>query len=424
LPGLASSGFFSTWGRIYTDAGYHPEFSTIESDHPDDVLRALLIGQMLLRQAAVEADIELYTVNVDYCGATWGRHYNHACTTPKQIMYDQLIPLLASQVCFGCGGILPQHPGIVFTLSPRCSAYIVRSIGPSSTGDRGLCHMRDEPLARKYWRAHLSSGESLRTHWSTWLRLASTALVIDAVEAGMRPGDRVRLSQPVSAMHAFCTDPTCKAVAQTSRGEQVTMLDVQRAYLTAVQQRLDDPAMPVWAPLACQRWARTLDLLQSDPAEVTCIDWCIKFKLFRDWARAQHRIEWAELAEMNRQPLWPGLRARDFRRLRGLRDELIEIDIRFGGLNPEGIFDRLDHAGTFDHRIPGVSDSVETDSLPTRGRAAVRAREIAHLAGRRGARCEWDRLLDGAGNVLRLDDPDCQAGEWQRYECPAPPVRF
>ena len=70
-------------------------------------------------------------------------------------MYDQLVPLLAALVVLGAGGLVPDEPGVVFSLSPRCSSFIRKPISLSTDRERGLCHARNEPLARSYWRAHL-----------------------------------------------------------------------------------------------------------------------------------------------------------------------------------------------------------------------------------------------------------------------------
>src|SRR5262245_11219456 len=93
LPGCASSGYFPPMGRFYVDVGSRPEWASIESDDPDEVLRSILVGEMLLRDAARQLGIELLRANVDYRGATGACHFNVSCTVDRGVMYDQLVPL-------------------------------------------------------------------------------------------------------------------------------------------------------------------------------------------------------------------------------------------------------------------------------------------------------------------------------------------
>ena len=100
---------------------------------------------------------------------------------------------------------------------------------------------------------------------------------------------------------------------------------------------------------------------------------------------------------------WDGLQ--DFLRL---RQEMFEIDTRFGELGERSLFQALDRAGTLGHRMDGVED-IENAVChpPPTGRARVRGEMIRRLAGRNGGyRCSWNLICDGAGRpVLDLSDP-------------------
>jgi Pup amidohydrolase len=275
LPGCASSGYFTTMGRFYLDVGGRPEWASIESDDPDEVLRLILVGEMVLHDAARELGIELLRANVDYRGATGACHFNISCTMDRGVMYDQLVPLLVALVVLGSGGLVPHDPGIVFSLSPRCSSYILKSISSSTDRERGLCHMRNEPLARSGWRTH-----------------------IPGVDTTARPAESVRLRHPIAALREFCTDPSCQRTAVTVFNTHVTAIDILHVYLNTIRSRITRADSPDWLALACQRMQRVLDLIQADPCRVTCVDWCIKLNLFQDWARTQYGVEWVELSEL------------------------------------------------------------------------------------------------------------------------------
>jgi proteasome accessory factor A len=405
LPGCASSGFYTPMGRHYLDVGTRPEWATIESSDPDDVLRSILVGEMLLREAAADVGLELMRANVDYRGATGACHFNLSCTLDRTIMYDQLLPFFASQVIFGSGGLVPDRAGVTFSLSPRCSSYILKAISLSTDRERGLCHARNEPLSRTGWRAHITGVDTTATHRSTWIRLASAAAVVWAIESGARPAESVRLVDPILAMRDFCRDTSCTCTAATAHHTRVAAIDIQRVYLAAVRSLILRADAPDWLPLLCQRWQRVLDLIRADPSAVTCVDWCIKLKLFQDWARTRHGLDWEELRKLGH-----------CERVSTVRAELTELDLRFGALHPPGLFDQLDALGEFDHGVPGISDTVSIHDMPTRGRAATRAREIARLHGTAGACCEWDGVFDGKGRVMRLPDADSGPTDWTRED--------
>jgi proteasome accessory factor A len=405
LPGCASSGFFTPMGRYYADAGARPEWASIESSDPDDALRSILYGEMLLRSAARDENLELNRSNVDYCGATGACHLNLSCTIDRGIMHDQLLPFFASQVVLGAGGLVPGDPKVAFTMSPRCSCYIYRAVGSPADRERAICQTRNEPLARSTWRIHIAGADTTCCHRGTWLRLATSAAVVWAIESGARPAEIVRLRDTIAAMRMFCADPTFTVTATTLHNTRVTAIDLQRVYLAAVRALIGRCDAPDWLALACQRWQRVLDMLQADPFSVTCVDWCIKFTLFREWARIRHGIDWEAL------PKFDGPRAK----LDRLRDELVELDTRFGTLNPPGLFDQLEES-EFDHRVHGVSEMASTGDVPRLGRAAVRAREIIRLSGRHGACCEWDNIFDGQGRVMHLPDAHSTESSWEKEE--------
>jgi hypothetical protein len=404
LPGCASGGGFSPWGRMYLDVGGRPELASIESDDPDEVLRSILIGEMLYREAARQLGIELIRSNVDYRGATGACHYNVSCTIDRNTMYDQLVPLLAALVVLGAGGLVPDESGVVFSLSPRCSSFIRKPISLSTDRERGLCHARNEPLARSYWRAHIPGMDTTCSHRATWLRLAMLAGAVWAIENGARPAEIVRLKDAIAAMRLFCSDLTLTGTALTVFHMRVTAIDILMIYLNAIRSKITRRDSPDWLALACQRMQRVLDLIRANPRAVTCVDWCIKLSLFQDWAWSQHAIEWDELPRLSLAEVAP------------LRQELTELDLRFGSLNPPGLFDQLDEQDVYDHRVAGVSDTICIDDLPMRGRAAARARQIVRLCGTPGACCEWDGVFDGHGRVLRLPDPESTNADWSKEE--------
>ncbi len=111
---------------------------------------------------------------------------------------------------------------------------------------RGIFHTKDESLSSEgYHRLHVLCGESLCSHLGAWLKVGTTALVVAMIDAGLRPGDGVRLKSPLSAMQTFASDPQCKATVLSARGKRLTAHMIQRHYLEQAEA-LRDGAKKGW----------------------------------------------------------------------------------------------------------------------------------------------------------------------------------
>lgn len=456
LPPVNGNGWFlANGGRMYVDAGLHPEFATPEVDNPFDAVRYMLAGDQLLQEtadawsAAQEGRwrMFLFKSNVDHAnGVTWACHesYGHRMD-PRRLPAD-LIPHLVSRIIFtGAGGLVPGGESLQFCLSPR-ARHLMTDISPESTNGRGIFHTKDESLAGPDWhRLHVLAGESLCSHRASILKLGTTALVLVLAEAGVRPGARVQLPNPLEALETFNLDLEGRATVALADGRQVTARDIQWHYLALAQAYLDHELMPPWAPRLCQLWQETLEQLKHGPAAVAgALDWAIKFALYEqhlrqrglepaaleDWNRAtgtrqpQHALPDASSIEnlmeaLAQRRMSQGLRpvrdpdgftSDEIYRFRRVRAELAELEIRFGQLGPGSLFRALDDQGLLQHRVDGeLGDESIRDAMrqaPRCGRAAVRGRLIRELASLKTPyACEWHFIRDRAGRFLDLSDP-------------------
>ena len=114
---------------------------------------------------------------------------------------------LVSRIVFtGAGGFDNRAPGLQFLLSPRVP-HLVRVVSNESMHTRGIFHTKDEPLCGGgYRRLHVLCGEALCSEASTWLRVATTALVVCLAEAGVDVSRSVQLTAPLGALRAFAAD--------------------------------------------------------------------------------------------------------------------------------------------------------------------------------------------------------------------------
>jgi len=457
LPDMHSHGMFlASGGRFYMDAGHHPEGTTPECPNPWDVVRYNLALEEILTGlgAAMKAadpgigEVMFFKSNVDYSGSgnSWGCHENYMHCVEPDVLTEQLIPHLASRVIYtGCGGFDPFAPGLDFMLSPRV-AHLRQVTSADSMHARALCDTRNEPLAGLgYHRAHLLCGESLCSHTSAWLKIATTALVVALVEGGVRPANAVPLRSPLDATRCFATDTTCRAVVEAASNTYWTALGIQYHYLALAEARVDAPFMPPWAGEVCRHWSAILQRLESAPYSVSAtLDWAIKLVLYRERAR-RRGISWEQLPawnsyladlasvlgrqqptldavcelpldELKRMASQYGLCALELPAFLELRDELFELDTRFGQLGAGGVFAALDRAGVLHHRFPGVDNIAHAMvSPPASGRARVRGACVQRLAAHPDEySCTWDQIVDNRRNRrLDLSDPFVAGEAWE-----------
>ncbi|HVO28042.1 MAG TPA: proteasome accessory factor PafA2 family protein [Candidatus Margulisiibacteriota bacterium] len=478
IPDVTGRGLFlATGARFYIDAPDHPEFTTPECTTPWDVVRYTQAGERTLLGLASQlvkrerriAEVVILRSNVDYSGSgsTWGTHESYLHRSNPRALPAHVIPHLVSRIIYtGAGGFNSRfRHGIEFTLSPRVP-HLEHTVSEQSTQARGIFHTKDESLSSTgYHRLHILCGESVCSEHAAWLKVGTTALVLALVDGGAIPGDAVHLQSPLSAMQTFASDPTCTATAQASSGKELTALAIQRHYLAMVEARLDTRCMPPWARAVCRLWRATLDRLATAPDSMTTqLDWAMKLALFK--RRAQQRgIAWESLRQWNYIAVQLGAAlgrcaprderlsvgmildehgpvADEVRRLTPyaqthglewsqlptfiqLRQELFEIDTRFGQLGDKGIFTALDAAGVLAHRVDGVAAIAQAmEYAPAVGRAHLRGRRIRELTGN-GERyvCDWHGLWDHHGaRRLDLQDPFDASAEWQPWtpgeDCP------
>jgi hypothetical protein len=271
------------------------------------------------------------------------------------------------------------------------------------------------------------------------------------IEGGVRPGDAVRLADPLAAMRSFAADAECRVEAPSVDGKPLTALAIQRHYLALAEANQGASFMPPCAPQVCQQWRFVLDQLEHDlPSANRLLDWPLKLDLYRDHA-ARRGLDWASFPNWNQAlhsavepaprrrrrlleelaappgphpdqesatdptpPAAPsGLDPNRLRQFLNLRHELFEIDTRFGQLGDKSIFAALDGAGLLAHHVVGV-DNIEhaMENPPASGRARLRGECVQRLGGRdRPYFCDWTWIHDlRANRFLDLSDP------WQTEE--------
>ncbi|GAA4868586.1 depupylase/deamidase Dop [Saccharopolyspora cebuensis] len=300
----AANVILTNGARLYVDHA-HPEYSAPEVTNPRDAVVWDKAGERVMEEAAIRAasvpgtaPIQLYKNNVDGKGASYGTHENYLMdrSTPFTAVISGLTPFFASrQVICGSGrvglGQAGEKPG--FQLSQR-SDYIEVEVGLETTLKRGIINTRDEPHADadKYRRLHVIIGDANLAETSTYLKLGTTALVLDMIESGQRFDD-LRLADPVRAVHLLSHDPTLKQAVELTDGRRFTGLDLQRAYHERAARHVEERGGGPEAQDVLRTWGEVLDLLGDDP--MSCadrLDWPAKLRLMEQY-RSRDGLGWA-----------------------------------------------------------------------------------------------------------------------------------
>jgi proteasome accessory factor A len=299
----AANVILTNGARLYVDHA-HPEYSAPEVTNARDAVIWDKAGERVMEEAALKAAtvpgqprLQLYKNNVDGKGASYGTHENYlmARSTPFTAVIGGLTPFFVSrQVMCGAGrvGLGPTGDKAGFQLSQRAD-YIEVEVGLETTLKRGIINTRDEPHADadKYRRLHVIIGDANLAETSTYLKVGTTALVLDMIEAGQR-FDQLRLSDPVRAVHAISHDPTLKTTVELANGRKFTGLDIQFAYHELISEFVEREGTDRVSRDVLRVWGEVLSDLARDP--LSCadrLDWPAKLRLL-DGYRSRDGLNW------------------------------------------------------------------------------------------------------------------------------------
>jgi proteasome accessory factor A len=231
-------------------------------------------------------------------------------------------------------------------------------------------------LFQRRQRLQIALGDSNRAEVAEYLRIGTTLLVIDAIEAGHLPRP-AKVRRPLRALRAVCADPSLTFRIPLAGGQACTAIELQRSYLEACRlfvQQHDNP--PAEATHILRLWEETLDALERDPSDlVGSLDWVTKQFLLE---KAGDGAVW----EVRKK-----------------------IDLRYHELSTEGYFDRLQSTGL----AKTILDPAEIDyairNPPTGTPATVRGRYIREFAGGdEPILVNWRRVFLGKGRKARIID--------------------
>src|SRR4051812_27682665 len=384
LDDLGAANVILTNGaRLYVDHA-HPEFSAPEVTTPRDAVIWDKAGERIMEDAADRAAtvpgtprIQLYKNNIDNKGASYGSHENYLCSrqTPFPTIITGLTPFFVSrQVVTGAGrvGLGASGDEAGFQLSQRAD-YIEVEVGLETTLKRGIINTRDEPHADadKYRRLHVIIGDANMSEYSTYLKVGTTALILDLIESGIRFDD-LKLDEPVKAVHQISHDPTLKAQVALANGKKYTGLDLQFAYHEIISENLDRTEQDQASKEVLRVWGEVLDALARDPQECADrLDWPAKLRLLEGY-RQRDQLAWGA----------PRLRLVD----------LQYSDVRLA----KGLYNRLVTRGSMKRLVTEEEVLAAVTTPPSDTRAYFRGRALEKYASSIAA-ASWDSVIFDVG---------------------------
>lgn len=380
--------------RLYVDHA-HPEFSGPEVTSPLDVVRWDKAGEVVMQRAADLVarnggpEIRLYKNNTDNKGVSYGAHENYltARSTGFGTLVRHLVPFLATrQVFCGAGrvglGTHGAHPG--FQLSQRAD-FIETTVALETTMRRPIVNSRDEPHAdaQRYRRLHLIIGDANLSQVATFLKVGTTALVLDMIEADTLKA--LELADPVREVRAISHDPSLRHLVELADGRRMTAVEVQRHYLDQAQAHVDhtgDTEPQTHAVL--KRWADVLERLEHDPFSCAQeLDWVAKLQLLERY-RERDGLDW-DAAKLHL------------------------VDLQYADLRPtHGLHQRLVAAGRMHELISTESILMAVHEPPADTRAYFRG-ECLRRYPNEVAAASWDSVifdLPGRSHLQRIPTPD------------------
>jgi proteasome accessory factor A len=330
--------------------------------------------------SGVAATINLYKNNTDNKGASYGAHENYLCRrdTPFATLVRHLVPFFVTrQVMCGAGRVgLGQDgrtPG--FQIAQRADFFEVE-VGLETTLKRPIVNTRDEPHADadRYRRLHVIIGDANMSEVSTFLKLGTTALVLEMIEANFLADD-LAIAAPVRELHSVSHDPSLRHAISLADGRTITALDLQGEYFDRARKFVDDRLgddVDEQTRETLDRWESVLSRLAGDPMQLAReLDWVAKLRLLEGY-RDRDSLAW------------------DAPRLQ-------LVDLQYSDVRPEkGLYNRLVSRGAMQTLLaPGSAESAVNDP-PTDTRAYFRG-ECLRRYGPAVAAASWDSVIFDIG---------------------------
>ena len=275
-------------GRLYVD-GAHPEYSTPECSDPRELVAYERVGERVIAQclealhrSVGEEQLSLYKNNSDGKGNSYGYHENYIL--PRHIPFKDIATVLTPffvtrQIYAGAGKVGAENhtEPTDYQISQRAD-FFECVMDLNTMVKRPIINTRDEPHTdpSKFRRLHVIVGDANMAEISTYLKVGTTAIIMEMLEAGVE-FPTIELDNPVLAIKTVSRDLTVKAPLKLTTGQTMSALEVQRAYLQAAHDFYASHNLSPITKDVLVRWETVLDKLEQDPMLLYReLDWVAK----------------------------------------------------------------------------------------------------------------------------------------------------
>ncbi len=377
----SSNIFTPNASRLYLDVGSHPEIATAECDSLTQLLNYDKAGDRMVDDLAVRAEqaladdgidarVFLFKNNVDSVGNSYGCHENYLIGRHMSLkkLGKQLLPfMITRQLICGAGMVGGGRHGYQhgFVVSQRAD-QVWEGVSSATTRSRPIINTRDEPHgdSERFRRMHVIVGDSNMAEPTFAVKIGSTQLVLEMIEAGVHLPD-FELDNAIGHIRDIARDETGSTLLELKDGGTVTALQVQQEICAAAARWLDerpDQGTPT-EELArvVDLWQRTLTAIETRDfsAVDTEIDWVIKRKLL-DRYRGRLGEDWNH-------------------------PKLSQVDLTYHDIRPgRGLFPVLESKGLVSRWTTDEDIAAAVLEPPATTRAHLRGRFLTH-AERLGA---------------------------------------
>jgi len=223
-------------------------------------------------------------------------------------------------------------------------------------------------------RLQIGLGDSNMSEAAEYLRVGTTLLVLDAIEAGYLD-HAPNIRWPIRWLHRVCLDPQLRQQVPTAGGRKMTAIELQRIYLAACGQFVaeqSDAPHEAWEVL--QHWQDALDALTEDPSQlVGTLDWVTK-RFLLDQAGSD--ADWAVRKK---------------------------IDIRYHELSEQGYFHVFARTGMTERLLESSELERALRSAPPNTPATTRGQFIREFADAdQPLTANWRRVVIGRGRAAKV----------------------
>ena len=371
----ANGGFLFNGGRLLIDSG-HLEYATAECRSLAAlVAHELAIEPILLETLArLQRQDPIYFVksNTDYCGNTFGYHesYSMRRRPDDETVVSGLMPFLVTRQIFAGAGLISfSGRGQLgqYQLSQRAGFADVGVSRRVRYGGRPIINLRDEPLGCRP-RLHVIIGDCNRSEFATALKIGTTALVAQLLDAGW--SQSLRLEAPVRDLRQIAANTVGDWTVSEERYGSIAAVDVQRQYLNEATRRFAGrDADTDWT---LENWEQVLDRLESDPMTLDGhLDWVSKKKVLTEFAGGSS-LGWSD------------------------RD-LLKVDQAYHIIDPQqSVFTALRERSRMRFLLPTPVAQRAVSEPPLDTRASARSKVLRALAkADAAAHVDWSELRHG-----------------------------